>query len=77
MINRGSAAYSPCSPGPEPLGCTEAILLAHGLKLQLLVDLVRDGLVLCQLRVRHVSPHLLERPSSVADYAITRTRRIS
>ena len=29
----------------SPLGCTEAILLAHGLKAELLALLVRDGLV--------------------------------
>ena len=28
----------------SPDGCTEAILLAHGFKLALLVELVRDGL---------------------------------
>jgi uncharacterized OsmC-like protein len=38
---------------------------------------LKQQTLLCQLRVRHVSPHLLERPSSVADHAITRTRRIS
>ena len=76
--------------GASPLGCRK--ILSRMASSQLLVDLVRDGLaggvalgrvcvkqqtLLCQLRVRHVSPHLLERPSSVADHAITRTRRIS
>jgi hypothetical protein len=28
----------------SPAGCTEAIMLAHGFKLQLLADLVLDGL---------------------------------
>ena len=28
----------------SPHGCTEAIMLAHGLTAELLVDLVRDGL---------------------------------
>ena len=32
----------------SPLGCTEAILLAHGLKAELLALLVRDGLATTQ-----------------------------
>jgi hypothetical protein len=30
----------------SPHGCTEAIMLAHGLAAELLVDLVRDGLAM-------------------------------
>jgi hypothetical protein len=44
MINTEQRRVLAVLAGAEPLGCTEAILLAHGLKLQLLVDLVRDGL---------------------------------
>jgi hypothetical protein len=31
-----------------PDGCTEAIMLAHGFKLDLLVDLVRDGFAIAR-----------------------------
>jgi hypothetical protein len=47
-----SISATPCQAlrllAASPLGCTEAIVLAHGFKTELLAVLVRDGLAITQ-----------------------------
>jgi hypothetical protein len=51
----------------SPLGCTEAIMLAHGFTVELLVDLVRDGLATAAPGIMYAG----KRPITVTRLRIT------
>jgi hypothetical protein len=57
----------------SPLGCTEAIMLAHGFTTEMLTVLVRDGLATATPETVHAG----KRPIKVVRVPITDARRLA